>query len=988
MSEALRNALLLLAGVIVAALIAPSLVDWNRYKPLIETRIEDSLGRDVSIGGVLDFALLPQPKLFVGDLSIGNAKGASAQELFRVKMMEVRVALFPLFAGRIRFDGIRLIEPVVSLERLADGRLNWHGIPRPRDRKRKVAQADLSPRIGWWLIGPDAVSIRAIEVERGTLLYIDHRLGWSERLAHVSGTFAADTLTGPFRARANFGYRGAPLSLTLNLGKGRGAAPRSMEASLSNPSRALKATLIGRLEDAVLSGTLIVHADEPPALWRREAPAANVDVKAMTLEGALVASSEALFLRDMAVRWGEFRGAGELDAHFDSVPRLAFSFAGGALDLDALLHLSPQAEAEMSTPWPLALLGLDLRSPRTADGTKRSEDSARGIMDLWRGNISLAVERLIVRGGTITNLKARAVLAPGRVETVSLAAILPGESKAVLEGRVEDGAFEGGAALEGASARAFLAWLGVPVKTVSGKRLAGFSYHGNVRVSAGQLAFKSFTGTLDGGRASGRLSFDARDRVQFEAVLHATRLNLDAYQPLWRALTGAREGGEKRPLFDRTFALLARMDGTLALAADSFRYLGCELNALTVDAIVKDATLALNRFDVGNVGGGRLAVQGAIANLGKAPQLALEARLDAPDGASALRALGLPFWAREAVQTPLSVFLSANGPHFAVKLTPLRLVLGGQALEGEGTFDFAQSQPRIDLRLAAKALDLSALLGNRRHPSASAVWSSEELAWEGLGRLDGSLAFHADSLKLLGLVIDRPRFSARLEGGALDLSDMRGGILGGSFTANARLRGGGTLPGIGLSFKFAGVNAAPLSELIWDWPVLTGKLEGTLSFAAQGASELVLARSVSGRLSVTVGEGSISGLDLPGFGARLKDGGPARALPLLASGRTPFSALTLTSEIANGMLTIKEGTITVTDGAARIRGGVNVPERKLTARLELPVASEPAAPPALLRFEGPFAVPKVSRDVSALAAYLDRRTAEAAARSPEAAATR
>lgn len=994
MSVALRNTLFFALGSLIAALVAPSLIDWNRYKPLIEARIEEALGRDVTIGGDLDFALLPQPKLFVGDLSIGNAEGTAAPELFRVRMMEARVALFPLFVGRVRFDGIRLIEPVLSLERMQDGTLNWDGIPKARKAERPVVRAGFSPRIGWWMIGPDAVSIRAVQVARGTFAYIDHKLGWEETLTPINGRFAADTLAGPFRARARAGVRGVPLDATFNLGRADAQARRAVEASLADPSRALKATFVGRLAGPALNGALVVHADDPPALWRTQARAKTKDTKAITVEGALAADSRALFLRDIDIRWGAFRGGGSANARFDQAPMLTLALSGGPLDLDSLLPRASEKGERIAAPWPLAFLGLDWQSFSGQRNSASNEPSARGALGLWRGQISLGLNKLVLKGGTLDRLKVEANLAPGKIERLTVTTGLPGQSALALEGQVQGSAqgpvFDGKASLEGKNARRLLTWLGVPVQSVSRKRLFDFAYRGGVQIGAGALAFRDFSAKLDGGSAEGTLSVALRERVRFDAQLHASRLNLDAYQPLWMAVTAQGKGQKKRPLFDKLFAALARADGTLALTADSFVYLGSELRAVTANASVKKGALALERFDAGNVGGGQLALHCAIRNLDSAPQVALEAKLEAPDGASALRALGLPVRQRSPTTTPLSIIFAANGPRVAVRLSPIRFVLGAQTLEGDGSFDFAHAQPRLDLRLTADKLDLSSLFGGDADASAPAIWSDEALALRGLGALDGTLGFEAESITLLGIMLDKPRFSAKLENGLLDFRDVRSGILGGNVTANAALRGGAALPGFGVSLKFAGVDAVPMSELFWGWPVLSSKLEGALALSAQGGSEIALARAVSGSFTVKAKNGTMSGFDLAAFRSRARETSPVRALSLLDRGETPFSSLSIVSQIARGKLSITEGRIALGNGTAHLKGDADIARRKLAARLELPAAESPDAPPAVIRFDGPLAAPKASRDVRALSIYLDRRTASFEPRlgTPAAAATR
>jgi hypothetical protein len=95
---------------------------------------------------------------------------------------------------------------------------------------------------------------------------------------------------------------------------------------------------------------------------------------------------------------------------------------------------------------------------------------------------------------------------------------------------------------------------------------------------------------------------------------------------------------------------------------------------------------------------------------------------------------------------------------------------------------------------------------------------------------------------------------------------------------------------------------------------------------------------------------------------------------------TPFTDLSFASEITGGKLVITEGRLALMSGVARLEGGADIAQRRLSARLRLPAIGEPEAPPAVIAFDGPLAAPKVTRDVRALAAYLDRRTASTEAR--------
>ena len=46
---------------LVGAVVAPSFVDWNKYKTQIVEQVKNATGLDVTVGGDLSLAVLPSP---------------------------------------------------------------------------------------------------------------------------------------------------------------------------------------------------------------------------------------------------------------------------------------------------------------------------------------------------------------------------------------------------------------------------------------------------------------------------------------------------------------------------------------------------------------------------------------------------------------------------------------------------------------------------------------------------------------------------------------------------------------------------------------------------------------------------------------------------------------------------------------------------------------------------------------------------------------
>ena len=114
-----------LALLVAAVLIGPSLVDWNAHKDRIVAEVREATGREFSIQGDMSLALLPVPALSAQGVRLASIEGGSPEPLLELKELRVRIALLPLIEGTVQVERILLVEPQISLEVLPDGQRNW-----------------------------------------------------------------------------------------------------------------------------------------------------------------------------------------------------------------------------------------------------------------------------------------------------------------------------------------------------------------------------------------------------------------------------------------------------------------------------------------------------------------------------------------------------------------------------------------------------------------------------------------------------------------------------------------------------------------------------------------------------------------------------------------------------------------------------------------------------------------------------------------------
>src|SRR5258708_28038831 len=120
-----RNVLTIIAVALVAvmavALVAPYLIDWSAQRGAIEARLSAITGADVSLTGPVELRVLPTPYLALGE-GLVSAPGSDGANL-KFASARLELALVKLASGQIRFSGIRLEAPVLTLTRGPDGAL-------------------------------------------------------------------------------------------------------------------------------------------------------------------------------------------------------------------------------------------------------------------------------------------------------------------------------------------------------------------------------------------------------------------------------------------------------------------------------------------------------------------------------------------------------------------------------------------------------------------------------------------------------------------------------------------------------------------------------------------------------------------------------------------------------------------------------------------------------------------------------------------------
>jgi uncharacterized protein involved in outer membrane biogenesis len=656
---------------VIAVAVGPRLVDWNAYKPRVIEAVQKATGRKLSIDGDISLSLLPSPTLSVGGVRLANLPGASAPDMAKLKSLDVSVALIPLVSGNIRVTKVTLIDPVVLLEKLPDGGMNWQFVPGSQaGATAGTMAAPGTPAPGGGSM--PAISVDNFAIVNGTVIY--RAGGTEERIEALNAAVTARSLAGPFSATgdaklagilARFdaavgAIGGGPTNLKLLINMAGDAAILQFAGTADQAAETLKGRLDAKIADPGVLLQIAGSRGLPPAL-----------TKPFLLSATIDASAKAVDLPDIAVALGDDKATGKLAVRLGAPIRADATLAFGSLDLDKLLAETQApiqgAAASGTSPAPAA-------APAPSGSAAPAAPAAAFVLPGGiTATVNLSAQQIIYRRGVIGHPVLVAQLADGELQIKQIAAILPGQSDVSLSGSV---AGKGGlpqfvGAVQAKSARLgdLVAWLGAPLPKLAGDRLKSLSLTSRLTASPRLAELADLDIKIDDTRVQGGVNVALPDGVQrtkpgFGIGLAVDKIDLDGYMPVpgtaaaagqaivsGSAATGAAQSGAAvanapgvppakkiSPL--AALAPLAGVDANFDLRAGSLTLNRQEVRGVHLQGTLFAGKLTIADASVKDIGGGQGAISGSIVGLARNPRYDLKLDLAAPEGGQVFQLAG------------------------------------------------------------------------------------------------------------------------------------------------------------------------------------------------------------------------------------------------------------------------------------------------------------------------------------------------------------
>ena len=878
----------LIVLVVIAAFVVPSFMDWNSYKPEISERIEALTGRQLAIDGDIEISILPTPKLRITDARLSNLEGAEAADMARFQALDLKLALGPLLSGDVQVASLKLIDPLIELERLADGRENWLFTP------PETEDDGASEGAGGGTGEEDAteVSLDSVAIKNGTLVYRDSISGTVEYIQKLNGTLSAKSLDGPFRAEGSLEVRGIASDFQLASGRKRGDGhmPVSLKAELGEGLAQIgfegKLSMLESGSEG--SGTFRASGADLKALLRAlamDTPHALATGK-FSVKSSVAFSEAGLALDELQIRLDETQATGTVAASFSEFTNLDVALTINRFDLDKITANGIAANGSAESSESAAASGDASTAADTASSAASESDFMAMLPTGLSASVDLEVQTLRYLGGVVHQAHAVLSLDEGVITVQQASALLPGGSNVAVFGQLSPGdsgpRFEGQMEIESDDARAVIAWLDLlDAGAIPTDRLRRFSLTTTVSAdqSGGDLSAMELR--IDASRLVGNANFALGARNRINADLHLDQLNADAYlgkngrpEAAGAGAADASSGdagatGNATPADAVNGNILDTLDATLKLTAGRLSYGGAVLSGVTLSGRLKDDILTLERLDVSDLSGARLALGGEIRGVASEPDVDLRFDATAESILGLMRVAGIDPSFRADSLGAVSLAGTLTGGREAVNLNA-RLETRPAIVSLVGSILTPFADAALNMGLEMRAGDTAELLRAADMTPPKLARRLGPLALDGgldgsLDALEMSLSAHAagNHLHLTGNLAD---FSG---GGRYDLAF---GLTNPSFRSLAELLSGAPYEGeevgaVHIKGRLAGdAMAATLSDL--DLAFGETQISGSADLDLGGAVPVVGGNLEAGLLDVGLFIGGAkAGVESVGEGA-------------------------------------------------------------------------------------------------------------------------
>jgi uncharacterized protein involved in outer membrane biogenesis len=848
----------------IAVLVATVVIDPNEYRDDIATLVEDATGRTLAIDGDLSFSYFPWLGAEVDHISLGNAQGFAEPLFLSADQLNVTVRLLPLVIGQIQIGSVEVEGLRVFLTRDEEGRTNWDDLV-----AADAASEDIeTPEEGASPL--ESIVIGSIDLSGGHIEWNDESAAQHYVIDDLSFNTGRVALDGPIAFDLGFQVTGGEPLITARVAlssevlldlEGEIYAARAVELGVQLQSEAPategELSLAGDFRADLAQERYSVEGFAlTSTVWGESVPGGQPLTLSIATDAAIDMAAQSASFGNLAVATAGLEISGEVEiTQFLDAPAYRATLSLAEFSPREVLAQLGEPPIPTADPTAFGSAAMSMRFAGSMKGVKfdaievtLDDTNLKGFVDVtsFEGPaVSFALEVDAIDTDRYLPPPSDEAIAPEPSESLPLGEQLASLRPLLLDGRMSIGKL-----------------------VASGLALDDLSLE--ITAADGILQVGHLGGNLYGGTYDSEMALDVsgtQPRVSMRWELKSVEI-----AALLEAL------GEEAGIEDLggTLSLSGAIEGDL----DTQRFQASNLRLATE---LRGAALPVEPLEVVfttnadiDIGADRVALSGMrVAALGltltgsvKAsdvmgdPKYSGTVRLARFSPQALLRRLDQPLIVTTDpnVLGAMSLSTRLRGSMRAFALTDLRLVLDDTTLTGSVDIpSFRGPTVRFDLNIDAVDVD-------RYLPPVASDASTEvddELPLEDARALTMNGQLKAGRLQVAGFDLSNAAVTVASKQGVFTLGPITANLYEGSYTGELIVDVTGERAHVTLNDSLAGVQAAPLLEIIAGEERLTGRTDMTTHVTFEGLDAATATATLNGKARLVFRDGAINGINIP-----------------------------------------------------------------------------------------------------------------------------
>src|SRR5262249_52183767 len=343
-----------------------------------------------------------------------------------------------------------------------------------------------------------------------------------------------------------------------------------------------------------------------------------------SFDGAIEVSQTKFAAKDFKLALAGDSGSGSLSVTLKPALVVDGKLVLPRIDLDRALAGLQQPPAPTTT------------NAKPATATAPAAAAGDSLLTSLTAKLSIEANEVIYHKEAIRDVALDLDAKGGAVAVPRLSATLPGDmvlqAKSTMSGDPNRPTVSGEFSLVGPKLRDTLKWLDVDVSQLPADKLARLSLKGRMASSGGNVQVTNAAFELDDVKGTGGVVVTFNVPVSIVTNLDFDTLDLDPF--LAKPAGGSKPASSTAPAPAASSAHPVSAGPSVGLKAKVAKliYNKETIGGVEVDIALQGSTLKLNDIKIGNLGGGRLAVRGNVANYDSAlPRPDVAFNFEAPD---------------------------------------------------------------------------------------------------------------------------------------------------------------------------------------------------------------------------------------------------------------------------------------------------------------------------------------------------------------------